>query len=371
MRPSTPFYRELQGRVSALGGLHNAHLHLDRAGTLDEARRLLDPDTASLSSSLSLPAKHSLIPTIHASREFGPGRLEERVAEYLEIMAECGTRQVDTLVDAGLELGGLEALDAFERLRERFRSRLELRIGAYNPLGFRDDEPERWKLFVEAARRADFLGSLPERDDRRRSPGHVGFDEHCRRLLGLATELGKSLHVHVDQVNHPLENGTERLLRVADEIGFPGEPRLWLIHAISPSTYDEPRFEALLRRLVERDVGVITCPSAAISMRQCRTVSTPTFNSIARVLEMSAAGVQVRVGSDNVCDMTSPAGSPDLVDEVFVLANAIRYYDVDFLAKLAAGVRLDRDDRDRLVRHLEADRDEVARTLDLLGGESS
>ncbi len=207
--------------------------------------------------------------------------------EYLEIMVDGGTRHADTLVDVGRDLGDFDGLDAFERLRNRLRGRLDLRLGAYNPLGFRDDDPGRWELFVEAARRSDFVGSLPERDDRRRAPGHVGFDEHCRRLVGLAMELGKPLHVHVDQVNHPRENGTERLLRVADELGYRGEPRIWLIHVISPSTYEEPRFEALLQGMLDAHVGVI-CPSAAISMRQSRATRTPTFNSIARVLEMSA-----------------------------------------------------------------------------------
>ena len=106
MRDLTPFYRDLHARVTALGGYRNAHLHLDRAGTLHEARRLLDPETAGVASSLSLPTKHALIPLIHASREFAPGRLEERVLEYLEIMVDGGTRHADTLVDVGRELGG-------------------------------------------------------------------------------------------------------------------------------------------------------------------------------------------------------------------------------------------------------------------------
>lgn len=99
------------------------------------------------------------------------------------------------------------------------------------------------------------------------------------------------------------------MLRELD-IGTPSdsEPLVWLVHVISPSTYDESRFHALIEGLLDRNVGVICCPSAAISMRQVRPFSAPTHNSIARVLEMLAAGVQVRIGSDNVCDITSPAG---------------------------------------------------------------
>jgi adenosine deaminase len=139
---------------------------------------------------------------------------------------------------------------------------------------------------------------------------------------------------------------------------------VWLVHVISPSTYDERRFDRLLGSLVDLNIGVICCPSAAVSMRQYRTVLTPTGNSIARVLEMAAAGVHVRLGSDNICDITSPAGTPDLMHEIYVLCNALRYYDVEILAKFSAGLRLDAADRLRLQRHLAEDRREITAILE-------
>jgi hypothetical protein len=90
-------------------------------------------------------------------------------------------------------------------------------------------------------------------------------------------------------------------------------------------------------------------------MRQYRKFMSPTFNSIARILELLAGGVQVRLGSDNICDITSPMGTTDVMDELFVLGNAIRYYDLDIMAKLGAGVRLDSADREKIRQHLEED----------------
>ena len=51
----TPFFRELGKAVASRGGLFNAHLHLDRAGTLE---------IVAAKSSLSLASKHGLIPAI-------------------------------------------------------------------------------------------------------------------------------------------------------------------------------------------------------------------------------------------------------------------------------------------------------------------
>ncbi len=357
----TPFYAALREAIDRLGGLYNAHLHLDRAGTLDLHQGLADAGR------LALSAKHQLIPAIHAGAAYDPPRLRDRTRGYLQALARTGSRRAATLVDVTLDRVGLSALDVFLELKAEFAPALALEVGAYSPLGFRDDEPERWDLLRAGARRADFIGSLPERDDRVDYPEHIGFGEHCRRILSLAAELDRSVHMHADQRNHPLERGAEIALEVVEELKTPpmasGEPRLWLVHVISPSTYDEARFQRLVGRMARHRVGVICCPSAAISMAQLRPERTPTCNSIARVTDFLAAGIPVRLGSDNLCDVTSPAGTPDLMAELFVLCNAMRFYDIEVLARLAAGVELDAACRARVAGHLRESRGAAEQAL--------
>ena len=317
-------------------------------------------------SHLSLQRKHGLIPLIHASEAYDVENLGRRVGHFLDLMEQLGTTRADTVVDVTTDRVGLSALEVFLELKRAHRDRLDLWVGAYTPMGFRDAEPERWELIVEGARLADFIGALPERDDQALYPDHIGFAESCRRILRLSHELGKSAHIHVDQKNDPAEDCTETVIGLVDELGltYPApEPLIWLVHVISPSTYEERRFSRLVEALAERNIGVICCPSAALSMRQLRPLTTPTGNSIARVLEMLVAGVQVRIGSDNLCDVTSPAGTVDLVDELFVLTNAVRFYDIGIMSKLGAGEPLDAADRAKIRTHLEHDADEVATAI--------
>jgi cytosine/creatinine deaminase len=354
----TPYFLELAQRIEALGGIFNAHLHLDRAGTFHATEQMLMRKGVQDGASFSLAGKHALIPMVHASELYHPEVLEERVASYLERMASVGTTRADTLVDVTPDAVGTSALEIFLKLRKRFAGRLEFNAGAYSPLGFRDDEPHRWELLVEGARHANFIGLLPERDDKATYPDHIGFKESCKRAIALAHQMGKKIHIHTDQANHRYENGSETVVEVVRELGTVAngeEPFIWLVHVISPSTYEEARFNTLVENLAQLNIGVITCPSAAISMRQYRKFNSPTFNSIARVLELLAGGVQVRLGSDNICDITSPMGTTDVMDELFVLGNAIRYYDLDIMAKLGAGVRLDSGDREKIRVHLEED----------------
>jgi cytosine/adenosine deaminase-related metal-dependent hydrolase len=362
-----PFYDKLRDEIRALGGMHNAHLHLDRVYTLDDhyiehsGHRILE------NSHISLQKKHSLINALHSGPAYEEEDLRRRVNACLDAMVACDTRRADTLVDVSADAVGTSALDVLMDIKRQRAGQIDVQVGAYSPLGFRDDEPQRWDMLIEGARRADFVACLPEADDTDDYPENIGFDEHCRRNLELAREKGCMLHVHTDQRNEPGECGTERLLDAIEKYGGlaseDGDPGIWAIHMISPSTYDEPRFERLVRRMVELDVGVICCPSAAIGMRQLRPVMTPTYNSIPRVLEMLVAGVRVLLASDNIADICSPSTTPDLVDEVYMLSAALRFYDVGILARLASGKGLDEAQREAIRVHLAKNTQEIEKVV--------
>lgn len=361
------WYRRLDSAIRELGGMFNAHLHLDRAGTLDEVymesigHRILE------ASYVSLHKKHSLITNLHLGRAYQKEDFYQRVNAYLDEMVAVKTMRADTLVDVTADNIGLTAMNWMLDIKRQRAGQIDLRVGAYSPFGFDDAEPGRWELMVQGARETDFIAALPEADDTREYPTHIGFHEHCLRTLRLARELNKPLHVHVDQRNEPSESGTEQLIEAMREergpVSATGEPMVWAVHLISPSTYDDERFKRMVDGMMECNIGVITCPSAAIGMRQYRPIQTPTYNSIPRILEMLVAGVHVRMGSDNIADICSPSTTADLVDEVFVLSAALRFYHPEILAKLAAGRQLDDIDRQFIRDHLQKNDEEIAKFL--------
>jgi cytosine/adenosine deaminase-related metal-dependent hydrolase len=366
-RYASPFYRQLAEKIAVHGGLHNAHLHLDRAGTLDEKYMRVNDLSILEVSYISLHEKHHLIHKLHSGPAYEREDLRSRIDFYLDCMVEVNTRRADTLVDVTADRVGLSALQVMAEIKAAREGSIDLQIAAYSPLGFKDSEPQRWRVFEQGSEQADFIAALPEADDTDDYPDHIGFEEHMRRTLELAKSKGCMLHVHTDQRNEPSENGTERLLECISRYGAPastpGHPSVWAVHMISPSTYDEPRFKALLAGLQECNIGVVCCPSAALGMRQLRPLSTPTYNSIPRVLELLVAGIPVRLASDNIADICSPSTTANLIDEVFVLSAALRFYNVDILAKLATGTRLDAGDLSHVRLHLEQNDREIARVL--------
>lgn len=356
-REKHPWFAKLKAEMIAQGGAFNAHLHLDRADTLDDHylnHVRLQPLENSF---ISLMKKHSLINDLHSGPAFDKPDLVERVNRQIDLMLQCDTVRADTMVDVTADRVQMTALETLAEIKEKRKGEIDLRLASYSPLGFRDDEPVRWDIFEKGARVADFIGALPEADDQDDYPENIGFMESCRRVLELAKDVNKMVHFHTDQRNLESEEGTERVAEAVNLYGAPtsedGTPMIWAIHAISPSTYDEERFNRLTEKLVALNIGIVCCPSAAIGMRQIRRKMSPTYNSIPRVLELLKAGVHVRIGSDNIGDICSPSTTADIMDEMFTLSAALRFYHTGILAKLAAGKKMSDTDRDFIAQHLE------------------
>ncbi len=348
------------------GGTFNAHCHVDRFATLLDSAEGEGADHNPLTS-YSLWDKVTTTATLHRGRAYSRDSLAERIDRFLEISARCGTRRVDSFIDVDTDIPlseGLGALEVAIEMKLRHRDTIDFRVGAYVPSGFRKGDDRKRQLFEEAVKHADFIGASPERDDWEFYPGaedQIGLREHFEWTLDLAISHRKPVHYHLDQQVSPRERGTEALLKILETTSLGrrlpnpgnGEPLVWAVHAISPSTYPRERLERMIGKMAELNVGLVCCPSAALSMRKLPIFSAPIPKSIAEVLPMLNQGIRTRLGTDNVDDIFVPANSVDLRQEVGTLANALRFYNVPVLAKIACGRDLSAGDRAFVASHLE------------------
>ncbi|MEK7658608.1 MAG: hypothetical protein AAB352_01965 [Patescibacteria group bacterium] len=347
------------------GGFNNAHTHLDRGDTLPGEYLKHINITPLEAAALPLKAKQNLTGYLHTGLAYTEADLRQRMAHLIERLISYGTTRVASCIDATPDIqeeGQLAVRVALE-LKQQFSDKIKIEI-APNPIfGFKEGTA-RWEVFANAAEKCDFLSALPEKDDFSdfaKRDGRVGFRNHLRMVIGLACQLKKEVHIHLDQVNDPTEAGTEILLeglRWLDQPQVPGHegPVLWVIHMISPSAYQESRFSKLIDLLLEHNVGVIVCPTAAISMRQLRPIDAPTHNSIARMLELLKRRVPVLLGSDNIGDVFVPQGDGDMLTEVKMGGHSLRFAPPHVWAKLAAGCPLNEVDRAAIGEVLYQDR---------------
>jgi len=350
------FEKRVVDYCSEFGGMRNVHVHGDRAYTWrDEFYSKTGKSLAQLAKS-TLPEKQMLTWKLHDSSAFDSECIEQRMMRMLDESKDLGVVEVWTTVDATYNTR-LKSLEVAEKLKREYKG-IKLLIGAYNPSGFKkigvDKAERRFEIFEEAASRADFLMGLAEKDRKKQgNEDHIGESAHNCYMMRLARKLGKPVHFHVGQENRYSDNTLELLLTDikhmqddywgADKREF---PEVVAVHAISSACKPYEDFQETARRMVERDVSLICCPRAAVSMHQDKLLNVPTHNSIAPVWDFVLSGVKVKgLGVDNLDDIFVPASDSDIYKEAEYLAHALRLYDPRVIAKVMCGV--DTDDFDK------------------------
>lgn len=298
--------------VEKLGGLANHHAHFDKAYLITHENLRL--------SQVDMQKKWELYR--YLKENYTHDDLVERISRGVETMIQQGVTYCRTMVDADSTVGLLPIKAAME-VKKRYADRIRFEVGVQPLQGVLD--PASFKQYAEACELADYCGGLPSRD--RPTP-----EKHLDVILKLAKKLGKPVDVHVDQENNPLENETELLAEKTIEHGMQG--RVFGVHAISLSAKDDSEQDRIIEKVKEADLGIIICPSAALSMKQL-PMTGPLHNSIAPFVKLREAGVRCYLGVDNVHDLFMPMVDGDMWTECRMLMESARFYDIDAVAEWA------------------------------------
>lgn len=305
------------GMVRNKGGFVCHHAHFDKS-------HLITPNSL-IKSQSSLQEKWKLYREL--KEDYTERDLYFRMMKCVETMESQGVTKCRTFIDADKIVGLLPIQVALEVKKECAGRGFDLQIAVQPLEGVL--EPNSQRMFVKACEMADVIGGLPDRDDDPES--HMDF------IFNLSKDLDKPVDVHVGQNNVPTEKETEMVADKVYEHGLEGKVRL--VHAISLSCQSEDYRKRVISKLREMSIGVIICPSAAISMKQNPNYLAPIHNSIAPVLELVQGGVDVMLGVDNIHDLFMPLVDGDLWFESRLLMEAIRCYDLDLISEIVTNKR--------------------------------
>jgi cytosine/creatinine deaminase len=312
-----------------LGGMSNHHAHFDKAYLVTKENLQL--------SQVDMQKKWELYRYLKENYTYED--LVERISRGVETMLRQGVTYCRTMVDADSTVGLLPMRAAVE-VKRRYADRIRFEVGVQPLQGVIDKAS--FEQYAEACEMADYCGGLPSRD--RPRP-----EKHLDVVLELAKKLGKPVDVHVDQENNPLESETELLAEKTIEHGMQG--RVFAVHAISLSAKEEREQDRIIEKVLEADLGIIICPSAALSMKQL-AINAPLHNSIAPFPKLQQAGVRCYLGVDNVHDLFMPMVDGDIWTECRMLMEACRYYDIDSIAEWACAKPISSAGVARNSRHL-------------------
>jgi len=249
--------------------------------------------------------------------------IETRIRTALDILIAQGCKLTATFIDA-YDAVGHKAIDAANKVKKKYKDKIEL-LTITQPLGGLIDKDAR-ELYEAITAKADIAGGLPSKD-------RPNDKENYDILFSIAKNLGKKVHVHIDQENNPNEKNTETLIEYAKKHNYGNKTTG--IHVLSVSAQKKEYRQKIYKGMADIGMSAIVCPSAALGMRQLDQYQAPVHNSIANVPEMLAAGVLVGLGVDNVYDFYQPFVDADMWTEIRMLQEACRFYDLDKLVQIA------------------------------------
>jgi len=302
---------EVIRQIMVFGGYVNAHAHIDRAYTVDQK-------------SLERSNDHLFEKWLYVDKVKKESSVEEyktRISKALSnqlfyrTQAICSFIDVDNVCEHKAYIAARLAADENPDITVVLAS--QTLKGVLNK--------KNRALLEEVIEDFDIIGSLPGADAGKEA-------DHLDVIMKWAKQLNKRVHVHVDQLNSPMEKETELLARKTMEHGLEG--MVTAVHSISLAAHPKKYRDEVYRMCVDADLSFITCPSAWIDHKRSE-VMTPTHNSITPVDELLQHGLTVAIGSDNICDVYKPYCDGDIINELRLLIDACRIYDPNDIINIA------------------------------------
>ncbi len=289
-------------------GFVNAHTHLDKADLLLQMK----PSDFGK----SLTENRELLKRFKVGYEIE--EIRKRAKRVIREFIANGVTAIRTQVDVD-GTGGLKACEALNGIKEELP--IELQICTFPQEGVLD---ENARSLVEQAldAGADLMGGLPLVE--KTEEGHM---QHIDVLFEIAKKHDVDLDIQLDESNDPRDFMLPYLIEKTIECKWQG--RVTATHCISLSAQDENIIKETSRLLAQARINVITTPSANMITRfdLPEGIHSRPSNSIAPLIHLVDAGVNVAIGTDNIRDIFYPMGNCSMLREMHVAQASTRMCD--------------------------------------------
>ncbi len=286
----------------------NGHLHLDKVHTLD---RIGDAALTAYTAGDMGSALRSIELASAVKADYDRSWIEANARRAVLEAVRYGVRHVLAFADVDTS-ARLEGVIPLLALREEFRGVVDLQVVAFPQDGLLRD-PGAEDLVREAVDLgADVVGGIPwiEHTD-------AEAREHVRRMCELAARHGRKVAMLVDDAGDATLHTTEMLAIGLLEHGLEG--RGVANHARAVGLYARPSLERLAGLAKRARLGFVSDPHTG-------PVHLP-------VRELTAMGLPVALGQDDIEDAYYPFGRHNMVEVAFLAAHALEAVD-------AAGIDL-------------------------------
>ncbi len=299
-------------KIKQNGGWVNCHSHIDRSFTIDEKLY-----------KLANKLRHQKWLLNTDLRETSTAeQIYDRMAASLELMIAQGVSAIGSFIDVDPHIKD-KSIKAAQKIKQKYKGQITIKFINHSSYGILTKEERDW--FEVGADFADIIGGMVKANQGQES-------EYLDILMQTAKAKGKMIHVHVDEENVLSEKETELLAKKTIEHGLQG--KVVGIHGISINCHPKSYREELYQLMKKARLMMIACPISWLNSRRSEEL-TPTHNPTTPVDELLDAGIPVGIGTDNIADLFMPYNDGSLWNDLRVLMEMNRLYDIDQLVKIA------------------------------------
>lgn len=234
--------------------------------------------------------------------------IKDRVNRAVRMYAAHGVQHIRTHVDVTDPT--LVAMETMVELREELRDIVDLQIVAFPQEGILS-YPNGKQLMIDAVKLgADAVGAIPHFEfTREYSVESLNF------ALELAAKEGKLVDVHCDEIDDEASRGLETVAARALELGL--FDKVTASHTTAMHSYNNAYVVRLMRLLKMSRINFVSNPLVNTHL-QGRMDTYPKRRGVTRVKELTAEGINVSFGHDDIFDPWYPMGTGNLRDVVLM-----------------------------------------------------
>jgi len=280
----------------------NGHLHLDKVHTLD---RIGDAALTAYTAGDMASALTSIELASAMKADYDRAWIEPNARRAVVEAVRHGVRHVLAFADVDIK-ARLEGVIPLLALREELRGVVDLQVVAFPQDGLLCD-PGAEELVAEAVGLgADVVGGIPWIE-------HTDADarEHVQRMCALAARHGRRVAMLVDDAGDASLRTTEMLASAMLAHGLAG--RGVANHARALGLYPRPTLERLAALARRAGLGFVSDPHTG-------SLHLP-------VRELTALGLPVALGQDDIEDAYYPFGRHSMLEVAFLAAHALGAFD--------------------------------------------
>ena len=234
--------------------------------------------------------------------------VKTRARKAVELYALNGVQFIRTHVD--VTDPELTALKGLLELREEIRDLADIQVVAFPQEGILSF-PNGKDLMEEAVRMGvDAIGAIPHFEFTREY-GVESLNYACE----LAARNGLLMDVHCDETDDDQSRGLETLATRALELGL--KDTVTASHTCAMHSYSNAYVLKLMRLLKMSGINFVSNPLVNTHL-EGRADTYPKRRGVTRVKELTAAGINVSFGNDDLFDPWYPMGCGSMRDTVYL-----------------------------------------------------